>query len=281
MRLSTKNHDRDNAGLTYVYPVVSRRARGVSIGINLNPNNACNFRCVYCQVPELQFGKAPPIDLALLEDELRGFLEDILRGDYMQEFVPEDSRVLRDIAYSGNGEPTSSDEFLEVVQLTGRLLAEFDQLGKLKLVVITNGSLTHQAHVREALDTLAPMKGEVWFKLDSATEAGLEHINDFRGGLDRLRRNLEIAAKSCPTFLQTCMFAWNGVGPDKVEREAYLDFVRWTRDAQIPLEGVLLYGLARPSFQPEAKALSALPREVLEDFARQIEAAGLPVRVSP
>ena len=56
MRLTSKVHDRDVAGLTYVYPVVSRRAGGVSVGINLSPNNACNWRCVYCQVPNLQRG---------------------------------------------------------------------------------------------------------------------------------------------------------------------------------------------------------------------------------
>ena len=281
MRLSTRNHDRDNAGLTYVYPVVSRRAGGVSIGINLNPNNACNFRCVYCQVPGLKFGKAPTTDLALLEDELRGFLTDVLQGDYMEEFVPEGSRVLRDLAFSGNGEPTSSAEFLEVVQLTGRVLAEFDQLGKLKLVLITNGSLIHGAQVREALETLAPMNGEVWFKVDSATEAGLNHINDYHGGFDRVRRNLAIAARACPTYLQTCMFAWDGKGPSEVEREAYIDFVRWIRDEDIPVRGVLLYGLARQSHQPEAPALSALPVEELEAFGRRIEEAGLSVRVSP
>ena len=51
--LKVTDHDRNAAGLRYVYPVVSRRAGGVSVGINLNPNNACNWRCVYCQVPRL------------------------------------------------------------------------------------------------------------------------------------------------------------------------------------------------------------------------------------
>ncbi len=59
MKLSPGNHDRDVAGLTYVYPVVSRRAGGVSVGINLSPDNACNWQCVYCQVPDLVRGKAP------------------------------------------------------------------------------------------------------------------------------------------------------------------------------------------------------------------------------
>ena len=44
--LNIYDHDRDSAGMTYVYPVISRRAGGVSVGINLNTNKACNWRCI-------------------------------------------------------------------------------------------------------------------------------------------------------------------------------------------------------------------------------------------
>src|SRR5512137_1721018 len=114
--LNTTDHSRDSAGLVYVYPVVSRRAGGVSVGINLNPNNACNWRCIYCQVPNLTRGTAPAIDLALLEKELKGFLYEVQQGDFMQR-VPPEVRRLNDIALSGNGEPTSVQEFAEVIEL--------------------------------------------------------------------------------------------------------------------------------------------------------------------
>ncbi|HNA69478.1 MAG TPA: radical SAM protein, partial [Nitrosomonas sp.] len=74
--------------MVYVYPVISRRSGGVSIGINLNPNNACNWRCIYCQVPNLTRGSAPKIDLPLLEQELRIFLRELLEGDFMSRQVP-------------------------------------------------------------------------------------------------------------------------------------------------------------------------------------------------
>ena len=83
INLSVTDHDRGSAALRYVYPVVSRRAGGVSVGINLNPDNACNWRCIYCQVPDLTRGSAPPLDLALLENELRGFLDELLHGNFM------------------------------------------------------------------------------------------------------------------------------------------------------------------------------------------------------
>jgi wyosine [tRNA(Phe)-imidazoG37] synthetase (radical SAM superfamily) len=147
--LTTRNHDRDSAGMTYVYPVVSRRAGGVSVGINLNPNNACNWRCIYCQVPDLTRGGPPPMDLAQLEDELRRMLDDIVHGDFMLRSAPE-MRRLNDIALSGNGEPTSAPEFSNVVDLIGKVLADFDLIGKIKLVLITNGSLAHKPQVQPA-----------------------------------------------------------------------------------------------------------------------------------
>src|SRR5882757_7953132 len=110
-RLTIAQHSRDSVGLRYIYPVVSRRAGGVSIGVNLNTNNACNWRCIYCQVPDLTRGAPPPVDLEDLGRELRGFLRDVLQGDFLATRVPSDARRLNDIALSGNGEPTSAREF--------------------------------------------------------------------------------------------------------------------------------------------------------------------------
>ena len=109
--LTTENHDRDLEGYKYVYPVISRRAGGLSVGINLNTNNACNWRCIYCQVPNLVRGAPPPVSLPDLNFELRSFLQKVLVGNYLREEVPEGMRRLNDIAFSGNGEPTSSPNF--------------------------------------------------------------------------------------------------------------------------------------------------------------------------
>src|SRR5512139_2139564 len=147
--LTPRNHDRDNAGMSYVYPVVSRRAGGVSVGVNLNPNNACNWACVYCQVPDLIRGTAPDIDLAQLEAELRALLASLLHGDFMQTRVPEGARRLNDIALSGNGEPTSARAFPQIIELIGRVMADFDLVGRIKLVLITNGSLADRPRVQD------------------------------------------------------------------------------------------------------------------------------------
>lgn len=280
-RLTTTDHSRDSAGLTYVYPVISRRSGGLSIGINLNSNNACNWRCVYCQVPNLVRGAGPEIDLARFEDELRGFLEDVLHGSFYERYqLPGDQRTLRDIALSGNGEPTSCPEFDAVIAVIGRLCGEFELFGRLKLVLITNGSLVSRAEVRRGLAHWSELGGEVWFKLDSATAEGMRRINNVNLTPAAVLSNLESCARLCPTWLQTCVFAVDGEPPSAAEQRAYLEFLAEARDLGVPLEGVLLYGLARPSLQPEAPRLTALPAAWLEDFARSIEALGLRVKVS-
>jgi len=266
--------------MTYVYPVVSRRAGGVSVGVNLNPNNACNWACVYCQVPDLVRGTAPDIDLALLEAELRAMLTDILHGDFMRTRVPEEARRLNDIALSGNGEPTGAKAFPQVIEVIGRVMADFDLVGRIKLVLITNGSLADRPRVQDGLAKMAALNGEVWFKFDSATASGMRAINQTRISPDKQLTRLAAVARLCPTWLQTCVLAVDGTPPPQTEQAAYLAAVRRMQQQRIPLQGVLLYGLARPSMQPQASRLSPLPVEWLNAFAETIRAAGLPVKVT-
>jgi len=279
--LGVSDHSRSSAGLRYVYPVVSRRAGGVSVGINLNINNACNWRCIYCQVPGLTRGAPPPVDLALLKRELSGFLEDVLRGDFLATRVAADARRLNDIALSGNGEPTSARQFSEVIDLIGEVRQQAAVPPEVKTVLITNGSLASRANVQRGVEALSALNGEVWFKLDRATEAGMRQINQVRMRPARVRANLAEVARRCPTWLQTCLFTLSGNGPDAAEVQAYVDFVRTSLQAGIALRGVLLYGLARASMQPEAKLLGRLSSAELEAFAQPLRTLGLTVRITP
>ncbi len=274
------DHCRDSAGLRYVYPVVSRRAGGVSVGINLNTNNACNWRCVYCQVPDLTLGTAPPVDLALLEQELRGFLHELLHGDFMQRRVPEGMRCINDIALSGNGEPTSARKFAQVIELIAKLKQELGLPEDLKLVLITNGSLIHRENVQHGLRRMAQLNGEVWFKLDRASEAAMQYCNNTGINLSKVRDNLATAIALCPTWLQTCWFALDSAAPGRAEEDEYLDFLAGLMRDGIKPQGVMLYGLARPSLQPEAPRLAALTAQQMEAFAARIRALGVETKVA-
>lgn len=279
-QLSTTNHDRDVAGLKYIYPVISRRAGGLSIGVNFNPNNACNWRCIYCQVPDLQRGTAPEMDFGQLADELRLFLDDVLHGDFFQRFniVPE-QRVIKDIAISGNGEPTSLKQFAKAVQTIGDIANAAGVFPHSRFVLISNGSLLHQSDVQAGLQLLANYGGELWFKLDSATQEGRKLINNNAQSQRQLLENLSIASRLCPTKLQTCMLhyqqAWS-----LEEKQAYLQLLQDTQQRGVALQGVMLYSLAREPHQPEAADLQAASAEEMATFAAEIRALGFTVSAS-
>ena len=279
--LTVENHSRDSADLTYVYPVLSRRAGGLSVGINLNPNNKCNWRCVYCQVPDLKRGSAPEIDLEKLDAELRLFLKDVLESDFFErQNIEPDLRVIKDIALSGNGESTSSAEFDDIIILIGKIMHEYGLLNQIKLVLITNGSYIQRPGVQKGLQHMAELNGEIWFKLDSATQQGMKRINSVSRTMNSVIANLDRACRLCPTWLQTCVFQQDGAAPSEEEQTAYLTFVQKLLKNNTPLKGILLYGLARPSMQPEATDLLALNPGWLEKFADRIRQLSLPVKIS-
>ena len=276
--LNVSDHRRDSAGMTYVYPVVSRRAGGVSVGVNLNVNNACNWACVYCQVPDLKRGGPPAVDLELLENELRRFLHEATVGDFLARNVQPDSRRLVDVAFSGNGEPTSAPEFAEAVERVAAVLLEFGLLASLKIRLITNGSLLHRPAVRRGIARLGELGGEVWFKVDRATPAGIEVVNGVRLTPEKVRESLLACAQLAPTWVQTCYFALDGEEAGQAERLAYLELLESVRDK---IKGVHLYGLARPSLQPAASRLSNLSLENFQRFAQSVSSIGIEVVANP
>jgi len=278
--LTVTDHSRDSAGLTYIYPVLSRRAGGLSIGINFNTNNACNWQCIYCQVPDLIVGAAPELDFGLLEAELRGFLRQVQSGDFYRRFaVPEDQRVIKDIAISGNGEPTSVPRFAEAVELIGNIAAAAGVLPGSRFVLITNGSLVHQPKVQEGLKMLNRFGGEVWFKLDSATAEGRRLINKAGQSIDASLNNLILAAGCCRTKAQVCLLDIDSQGFIEPERRALLDALTIAKQKGGVCE-VMLYTLARPSLQPEAGRLGKMPEPVMRAFADDLRQLGFEVSVS-
>lgn len=279
-KLSTSNHRSDIIGLKYVYPVLSRRAGGLSIGINFNTNNTCNWRCVYCQVADLTIGAAPELDFELLAKELRLFLDDVINGDFYDRFqVDEDKRIIKDIAIAGNGEPTSLKTFAQAIELIGQIATEAGIFPASDYVLITNGSLIHQTNVQNGLKVLHQYGGQVWFKFDSATEVGRKLINNSGQSCRSAVENLLLSSQLCTTKLQTCLLDYDNRGLPESEKQAYLKVLKDIKN-RCPLQCVMLYTIARPSQQPEAARLKPLPLETLNAFADDIRQLGFEVSVS-
>jgi len=278
--LSVVDHDRGFAGLKYVYPVVSRRAGGVSIGVNLNPNNACNWRCVYCQVPNLSRGSAPTVDLALLERELRQLLDAVCRGSYLEDHAPPEARTLKDIALSGNGEPTSCPDFADVVECIGRLREHYGIASSVGLVLITNGSLVTKPQVQRGLRLLSSYGGEVWFKLDRGADAELLSTNGSRVSVTRQLHRLSVAAGLCRTLVQSCWYTQSENNPLPAVVDDYVACLEQALQNGVQLAAVQLYTLARKPQLPEGRDLGAVSGDWLSRLAGRLTQLGLQVMVT-
>ena len=277
--LVPEDHNRDVTGMTYIYPVVSRRAQGVSVGINLNVNNACNWRCIYCQVPNLTRGGPPAINLAQLKQELNSMMQALLHGDFMQRYVAESDRRLMDIAFSGNGEPTTCKQFGEVLDIVAEVMQQYALIQQdVKVRLITNGSQMDKVEVQAWMKKLAQINGEVWFKIDAGNRAGFARINDIQMTPDAHIKRLKTCAALCPTLVQTCMFALDGIAPSEADIADYLALIKRVRTE---IKGVHLYSVARPSYQPEAPRLGRLDEAWLNQMAERIRALDIPVYVNP
>ncbi len=132
--------------------------------------------------------------------------------------------------------------------------------------------------VLKSISHLAKCNGEVWFKLDAGTREGIARINDVSLNPQSHLMRLKLCAEACPTFIQTCMFALDNQPPQESEITAYLELISQVKDL---IQGVHLYGLARPSYQPEAKRLSRLSPEWLDAMAQRIRQHSIVVYVSP
>src|SRR5262245_42379891 len=221
-----RDHRRTFEDNLYVYAVVSRRSKGVSIGINLNPDKICNFDCVYCQVDR----KTPPVvrdvDVPRLLEELEGMIDLVESGGLfeMARFheTPPAMRRLNDIAFSGDGEPTTCPEFLPIVEAVAELRKRRD-LDSVKLVLITNATRFHHPPVRQALSVLDANNGEIWAKLEAGTEAYYHEIERTTIPFQRVLDNIGEAAKARPLVIQAMFLKMHGEGPSAAELDAFCD----------------------------------------------------------
>ncbi len=133
--------------------------------------------------------------------------------------------------------------------------------------------------MQAGLERLAQLGGEVWFKVDAGSAARMRLINSVSQPPQLVARRLAHCAARVATWVQTCMFALDGQEPSEAD---LADYLKVLREAGIErLKGVLLYGIARPSMQPEAGRLSALPPSSMEAIAARLRAQGLRVELSP
>jgi wyosine [tRNA(Phe)-imidazoG37] synthetase (radical SAM superfamily) len=267
-----QSHPRTFQANRYVYPVLSRRAGGISIGLNLNPDKACNFGCVYCQVSRVEPGGQPFVDLAQLGGELERMIDLVVSGRIYEgpQFrdTPDPLRRLNDLAMSGDGEPTTYSNFVAVVQLCAEARRRH-RLEDVKIVLITNASMFHREHVRRALALLDANNGEIWAKLDAGTEPYYRLVA--RSGIPfaRILANLREAALVRPIVIQTLFMRLHGEPPPAEEQAAYCDRLNEITAAGGKIKLVQLHTIARPPAESWVASLSNEEVDVLAELVRQ------------
>lgn len=242
------DHSRSWRDNLYVYPVISRRAGGVSIGINLNPDKACNFDCVYCQVDRTVPPAVRKVELETLHAELERTIAAVVSGELFSgpqfAHTPPAVRRLNDIAFSGDGEPTASPIFPEAVRIAAEARTRFG-LDQVKLVLITDAAFLAKPRVREALPVLDANNGEIWAKLDAGTEEYFRLINRPNCSLQRILDNILEAARARPIVIQSLWMNVRGEPPPESEVDAFAHRLREILTAGGQIKLVQIYTIAR------------------------------------
>ena len=263
-------HPRSFEQNRYVYPVVSRRAGGVSIGVNLNIDKVCNFDCIYCQVDRTQMGEREFVELQRLSDELENAVELITTGRIYEgprfTHVPERLRRLNDIALSGDGEPTTYRDFEDVVAVCANVRKQYG-LDAMKIVLITNATMFDRPHVRRGLELLDASNGEIWAKLDAGTEAYYDRVARSAIRFSKILDNLRWAASVRPIVIQTLFMRIQDEDPDEVELAAYCDRLNEIVQGGGKIKLVQVHTVARA---PAEAYVSALSNQRVEEIAELV-----------
>ncbi len=250
-------HDRLWRDNRYVYPVVSRRSKGISIGVNLNPDRVCNFDCIYCsvdrKVPSPAWG-VRDVDLGVLREELQAMVA-LAAGGGIYGFdpfdkIPAELRRVNDVAFSGDGEPTTCPQFGEAVKLAAELVegqaeacttTSGGAAEHVKLVLITNATMFHKPAVREVLAFLDGHRGEIWAKLDAGTEEYFQVVDRSGVALNRVAENVTWCCQTRATVIQTLLMKVHGEAPPASEIDAYVERLREILGAGGRIKLVQLY----------------------------------------
>ena len=270
---------RNFLGNQLVYVMISPRARGLTIGVNLNPDGHCNFDCVYCETDRTQACRPAKIDLDLLSEELQRTLglvhSDILALHPSFQHLPKELLKLQHVALSGDGEPTLCADFAGVVETTMHIRASHRN-PFFKVVLFTNGSSLDLPSVQAGLKYFTS-RDEVWVKLEAGTETYMKQVNRTAVPLEKVLANILLIGRQRPVIIQSLFPMINGQEPPAEEIRQFAQRLRELKECGANISLVQIYSATRPSTHSEC---GHLPLKSLSDIAQVVRAqTGLTVEV--
>ncbi|MBM64943.1 MAG: hypothetical protein CMH55_01760 [Myxococcales bacterium] len=212
-----------------------------------------------------------PVDFAVFRAEWRDLLRRITDGSLLNHplhrGLPADLRQLKDLSFSGDGEPTTSVHFPAVIDEVTSSLASHG-LGDLPLILLSNCSMVHRPAVAEALTRFAAAGGEIHGKLDGGGPGAYARVDKTAVPFERTLANLLEAGQRAPLVIQSLFCQADGIIADAIEIDHYADHLSYLLDGGADLRSVHLHTVAR---KPPFAAVKGLPRSFLEAVAHRVQ----------
>ena len=247
-------------------PVKSRRL-GVSLGINLLPNDCklCSFNCIYCECGWNPDPRTVKVKLPTRED-VKLALEIKLKEMASQNELPDV------ITFAGNGEPTLHPQFTEIIDDT--LMLRNLYAPSARVAVLSNSTMLFKHEVVEALKKVE----DNILKLDSAITETIQLMDAPVGHFDLDKVVKQLASFNGKLVIQT-MFLRGTVDGRQFDNTTVSEVASWIGLLkQINPERVMIYTIARDT---PSNSLEKISIDDLNKIATQVkEQLNIDVEVS-
>lgn len=246
-------------------PVKSRRL-GVSLGINLLPNDSklCNFNCIYCEcgwTPGKKDLKSEFHPRELVKQKLAEKLSD----------MQQKKEHLDVITYAGNGEPTMHPEFPGIIEDSIELRNKY--FPEAKIAVLSNATLIHKHRIIEALKKV----DENILKLDSGIDETVQLLNNPLG-FYRIENVVNNMKQFHGKFILQTMFVKGEHEGKKVDNTTEKEIRAWLKLVKVANpEMVMIYTIARDTPSPDLVKVSY---DELKKIGDLLQKEGFKVQIS-
>lgn len=245
-------------------PIKSRRL-GVSLGINLLPNNAkiCSFDCIYCECGynfSTEGAKTPT------REEVKQALEEVLSE------MQKKNEHLDVITFAGNGEPTLHKDFSEIIDDTIELKNKY--FPNTKVSVLSNSTEIAKKDVFEALHKV----DNNILKLDSAIQKTIDILNQPNLKSFTVEKLIENLKRFNGNLIIQTMFLRGEHNGEKIDNTTPEEIEAWLNALkEIRPQKIMIYSIDRAT--PEKK-LTKISSQELESIAKKAQSLGFEIQVS-
>ena len=239
-------------------PVKSRRL-GVSLGINLLPNDSkyCTYDCVYCECGWTF--KNHKVKLHTQAEVYKAL-------DIMLQQMLEDNNPPDNITFAGNGEPTVHPNFSAIIDDTIELRDKY--FPNAQISVLSNATQVQKEEVMQALKKV----DQNILKLDTANDRLLGIINRPTGKLDTRTIVDRLKKFEGDLSIQT-MFIRGTYNGEDFDNTTPNEVAAWLKLLQeIKPKNVMIYPIERDT---PTSGLIKIPKEELDIIGEQVRNIGI------